>query len=326
MEFKIITPGADELQLLPQLPASFTGLKLFGGDTISAVLPFGEMVFQHYSGEGFDIWYSNYFLSKALEFHGRADVPVMELHIQFLNSFSIEWDGFGDNTLKPYQYNLSYTPFVDTKARFPADRSYHTFDIHFSMNFLECLAPSSTALSHFIDKVVKGQACSISETDRFLSPAMINVVNQILQSDFKDGLNKFYIDSKVKELFVLVLDQVADIPLHVPIKLSEYDIEKLYEARTILLTDFEEKLSLTQISRKTGLNEYKLKKGFKFLFGSTVFGYRHSIRMEKARLIILETKLPFADIAYMTGFEHPENFQKAFKKFFGYSASKLRKG
>lgn len=326
MDFKIIAPGAGELQVQQQLPFSFRGVKLFDASAITAQLPFGEMVFQHHAGEGFNIWYSNYFISDSLVLHGRADVSVLELHIQFLNQFDIVWDGFGKNTLKPYQYNISYTPFVDNKASFAAGRDYHTFDIHFTLAFLERLAPSSAALSRFLEKVSKKQASSISEIDRFLIPEMVRVVNQILNCDFKDGLNRFFIDCKVKELFVLVLDHVAGEHPLLPIKLSNYDIEKLHEAKTVLLADFEEKLTLTQISRKVGLNEYKLKKGFKYLFGSTVFGYRHSIRMEKARQIILETKLPFADIAYMTGFEHPENFQKAFKKFFGYSAAKLRRG
>jgi AraC-like DNA-binding protein len=326
MDFKIITPGADELLLQQQLPPSFAGLKLFDSSSITASLPFGEMVFQHHAGNGFDIWYSNYFISKPLVLQGKADIPVLELHIQFLNQFDIMWDGFGRNTLKPYQYNISYTPFVDNKASFAAGRDYHTFDIHFSLDFLEGLAPSSGALSQFLEKVYKKQASTISDIDRFLTPEMVRVVNQILHCDFREGLNRFYIDCKVKELFVMVLDHVSDEHSLIPIKLSEYDIEKLYEVKGILLADFEEKLTLTQISRKIGLNEYKLKKGFKYLFGSTVFGYRHAIRMEKARQIILETKLPFADIAYMTGFEHPENFQKAFKKFFGYSAAKLRKG
>lgn len=326
MEFKIIAPGSDEIELGFQLPPAFSGIKLFDSKAITANLPFGRMVFQHHAGEGFDIWYSNYFISHSLELLGRADVPILELHIQFLNQFDIVWDGFGNNTLRPYQYNISYAPFINNKAKFRAGRDYHTFDIHFTIPFAERMASSSGSLSRFLEKVVKKQAASITDTDRFLTPPMITVVNQILNCDFRDNLNRFFIDCKVKELFVMVLDQVGGEHPPLPIKLSEYDIEKLNEAKALLLADFEEKLTLSQISRKAGLNEYKLKKGFKYLFGSTVFGYRHSIRMEKARQIILETKLPFADIAYMTGFEHPENFQKAFKKFFGYSAAKLRKG
>ncbi|NCU06276.1 MAG: helix-turn-helix transcriptional regulator, partial [Chitinophagaceae bacterium] len=85
------------------------------------------------------------------------------------------------------------------------------------------------------------------------------------------------------------------------------------------------KITLQQLSRKVGINEFKLKKGFKQLFGDTVFGYRHTVRMERAKEIILETKLEFSDIAFMTGFEHAENFHKAFKKYHGYTAVELRK-
>jgi AraC-like DNA-binding protein len=99
----------------------------------------------------------------------------------------------------------------------------------------------------------------------------------------------------------------------------------LHEAKRILLSDFESDISLQQLCRAVGINEFKLKKGFKHLFGDTVFGYRHTVRMEKAKQIILETKLDFSDIAFMTGFEHPSNFHKAFKKFHGFTAAELRK-
>jgi AraC family transcriptional regulator, transcriptional activator of the genes for pyochelin and ferripyochelin receptors len=103
------------------------------------------------------------------------------------------------------------------------------------------------------------------------------------------------------------------------------DVECLYQVKDLLLADFEQKLSLKELSRKAGVNEFKLKKGFKYLFGDSVFAYRHGIRMEKAKIILLETKLPVHDIAYMTGFEYPEDFQKAFKKYWGFTPAELRK-
>jgi len=49
------------------------------------------------------------------------------------------------------------------------------------------------------------------------------------------------------------------------------------------------------------------------------------MRMEKARQILLETALSIHDLAFMVGYDHPENFQKAFKKYWGYTPAELRK-
>jgi len=47
--------------------------------------------------------------------------------------------------------------------------------------------------------------------------------------------------------------------------------------------------------------------------------------MEKARRILLETTLPIHGLAFMIGYDCPENFQKAFKKYWGYTLAELRK-
>jgi AraC family transcriptional regulator, transcriptional activator of the genes for pyochelin and ferripyochelin receptors len=44
--------------------------------------------------------------------------------------------------------------------------------------------------------------------------------------------------------------------------------------------------SLLELSRQIGLNDYKLKLGFKQLFGNTVFGYVWEQRMQQARFLL----------------------------------------
>ncbi len=326
MEFTIVGPGADELNLLKQLPTTFTGMRLYQSEAITAYSEFGEFVFQHFAGDDFDIWYSNYQLRHPVMLMGRGDEALLELHIQFKNQFAIIWDGYGKNTLKPYQYNLSYTPFMHNQAFFDADKTYQTFDIFFKLDYLQKVSPSSTALNRFLELVEKKQPGSLSPVDRYLTPVMINIITDILNCDFKDLLNRFYIECKVKELLILMLGHVEEEVNTAPIKLSSYDIECIYQVKNLLLEDFEQKLSLKELSRKVGVNEFKLKKGFKYLFGDPVFAYRHGIRMSKAKIILQETTLPVADIAYMIGFEHPENFQKAFKKYWGVTPVEMRKG
>jgi len=326
MEFRIIGPGADELHLLKQLPKAYKGNQLFRSEVQSAVAEFGELVFQHFTGEDFEIWYSNYSLKHPASLMARGDIPLLELHIQFQNQFNIEWDGYGKNTLRAYQYNLTYTPFLLTKVNFQGGKRYETFDIFFKQEYLEKVSPSCVPLTKFLELVNKKQPASLTPDDRFLTPEMISIVVTILKCDFNDRLNHFYIECKVKELLLLMLNHIEEEPDPSPLKLSTYDIECLHEAKTILLHDFEEKLSLKDLSRKAAINEFKLKQGFKYLFGEPVFTYRNSARMEKAKLILKDTKLPIHDLAFMLGFEYPENFQKAFKRYWGVTPAEVRKG
>lgn len=325
MEFSIIGPGSDELNLLKQLPESFKGKLLFQSEAYTASAAFGEFVFQHFVGDDFDIWFSNYMLAHATTVRGRGDEPLLELHIQFENSFDINWDGYGKSTLHAYQYNLSYTPFINTEAAFLSGKRYQTFDIVFKQKFLEEFAPSCGTLMKFLEQVNKKQPGSISPVDRFLTPQMIHIIDSILRCDFSDKLNRIYIECKVQELLILILDHIDTGTTTSKFKLNSYDIECLKEAERLILLNFEDKTSLKDLARKSGVNEFKLKKGFKYLFGNTVYGYRNAVRMEKAKIILEETALPIHDLAFMMGFDHTENFQKAFKKYWGYTPAELRK-
>src|SRR5438128_1339973 len=139
MEFTVTAPGSNEIQIVRELPPELRKSNPDFLYTTMVSAEFGSMIFNNYPSEEYDIWFSKYSLKHDTEFKGRADIPVLELHIQFRNAFGINWDGIGKNDLLPKQFNLSYTPFVNTTAKFSRGRDYETFDIHFTKAYLEPL-------------------------------------------------------------------------------------------------------------------------------------------------------------------------------------------
>jgi AraC-like DNA-binding protein len=83
--------------------------------------------------------------------------------------------------------------------------------------------------------------------------------------------------------------------------------------------------SLRSIAKSFGLNVNKLNKGFKQLYGLTVFDYILKIRMEKATQLLKETDTPIAEISFELGYTQVSAFTRAFKKFLGYNPNLLRK-
>lgn len=325
MEFKIHAPGGDSLQILHALPQNFKGFVLPMHTATEVKADFGNMIFQNYNADGFSIWFSNYDIIHPTQIVGKADMPVLELHIQFVNEFFTSWDTVGEKMMKQYQYNLTYTPFVQNKANLKAGNIFLTFDIHFTIPYLEKLAPHFPVLDRFLSKVIKGQPADMSKMDRYLSPAMIQVVNSLLNCPYKNGVATFFIEAKIVELLLMVLQDCSEEnPLGATI-LTEYDKEMLRSMKSYVEKEFENPLTLKELSKKFTINEYKLKKGFKFLFGTTVFDHMNTIRMDKAHQLILETELSISEIADLTGFEDRAAFDKAFKRHFGYTAAYLRR-
>ena len=83
--------------------------------------------------------------------------------------------------------------------------------------------------------------------------------------------------------------------------------------------------SLKELALQMGTNEYKLKYGFKQLYGTTIFRFLIQERLRKAKTLIQYSKLTLKQIAKMTGFKSITHFSRAFKEKYGVSPSELRR-
>lgn len=82
--------------------------------------------------------------------------------------------------------------------------------------------------------------------------------------------------------------------------------------------------SLSELAHLSGLNEYKLKQGFKEMFSTTVFGYLAEKRLELARDYLSDPNRSVTEIADSLGYASIQHFSYAFKKKFGHSPKALR--
>ncbi|OZB96245.1 helix-turn-helix transcriptional regulator [Paenibacillus sp. XY044] len=105
--------------------------------------------------------------------------------------------------------------------------------------------------------------------------------------------------------------------------LSRTDLSKLEQAREILLERMSHPPSLSELSRLIGLNEFKLKTGFKERYGSTVFGYLRDARMETAYRLLQEPHASVTDVSMEVGYSNPSYFAEAFRGKYGMNPGTL---
>tara|TARA_R100001369_G_scaffold85386_1_gene119044 strand:- start:708 stop:1661 length:954 start_codon:yes stop_codon:yes gene_type:complete len=82
--------------------------------------------------------------------------------------------------------------------------------------------------------------------------------------------------------------------------------------------------SLQELAHEFGTNEYKLKKGFKELFGMTVFQFLKNERLRNAHVLVKSSNEPFKRIARQNGFKNATHFSREFKARYGYTPRDLR--
>lgn len=96
----------------------------------------------------------------------------------------------------------------------------------------------------------------------------------------------------------------------------ELDRKHLMKARSVLEGNLVQPPSIAALARIVGMNEFKLKRDFKQLFGTTIFGYVRKRRMELAAME-LHAGLPVAQAAAAVGYQCPRCFADAFRRHFG---------
>ena len=158
----------------------------------------------------------------------------------------------------------------------------------------------------------------------FRTPPDCRIIIKHLQNcPYREPLRSLYIEGKVSELLVLCLHELSSKRLHNRngIILSATDLAGLKNARAILDDSLASSVTIRQLSRMVGLNEHKLKKGFKQLFGTPVHTYLVEKRMQKARIMLETRSSTVSETAYYVGYSCPGSFSKAFSKKYGFNPS-----
>lgn len=98
----------------------------------------------------------------------------------------------------------------------------------------------------------------------------------------------------------------------------------MLRARDIMMHDFARPLTIAWLCTTVGTNEFKLKQGFRELFGTSPHRMLTAIRMQKA-LELLETGLQVSTVAYRVGYQHLSSFSAAFERYYSRTPKSVAK-
>ncbi|MEC0106738.1 AraC family transcriptional regulator [Paenibacillus taichungensis] len=167
-----------------------------------------------------------------------------------------------------------------------------------------------------VEKWLKSQRGQISPLKN--SVTLKRAVNEMLQSSYLGALKRLHLECKIMEIVLLVLEKyTCEHRSNVASYIKKPDVERLYATKQIIQDRLENPLSLKELARATELNEFKLKKGFKALFGMTVFEYIRDQRLEKGLFLMQYEQLNIGEAAAAVGYSNPSNFSAAFYKKYG---------
>jgi AraC-like DNA-binding protein len=160
-----------------------------------------------------------------------------------------------------------------------------------------------------------------------LSRQITDLLVQIVRPPtYSAGVMPLFFESRALELLALQLESFCrNEPAGKEFVLNTADIERIYAARETLLSQFHDPPTIPTLARACGINEFKLKKGFKQTFGTTIFGFIKQHKMKAAWQLLEDGQLSVTQTALEVGYSNVSHFIAAFRRQFSINPGQLKR-
>ena len=158
-----------------------------------------------------------------------------------------------------------------------------------------------------------------------LTGALRAASHALLRSCHEGQMQTIFRQAKVLELLGMQLQALGEGGGAQALGAGE--LARVRMARDRLLADLRDPPDLAALARDVGLSAKRLNRGFRELFGTTVFNYLRDARLDAARAALEGgSELSLKRLAWELGYTQTSNFITAFRRRFGVSPGVYRAG
>ena len=270
--------------------------------------------------------YATSVYDKSLSIEAKNDRDTVRMHFGLRGDYSFKYKNINKSyDLIGGHHNIMYSDGINLEIRNKTSE-IDTFGIEFPKDlFIHFAEGGDDLLKSFSEKIINGNNSIISESWGTMDSKIQGIIDEILINPYSGSLQNIFLFAKTLELLVLCVDNYKRQGESTAQYLkNKIDKAKIIAARDLINTRFSNPPNLSEIAREVGINEFKLKKGFKELFNSTVFGYMMDKRLNLANKMLEDTDKAISEISYEMGFSSPQHFSTTFKNRFGISPNTVR--
>lgn len=212
---------------------------------------------------------------------------------------------------------------IERKVRYQidAERGWRSVALRLESDALDLLGGDGST-PDTVRQVLEGRRDDISDTAP-LPVALRALGNTLLRAPYHGTMQRLFRQAKVLEMLAHQLAAFSGVAEET--SLSARDLAKVRMARERLLADLRDPPELDELARDVGLPTKKLNRGFRELYGMTVFVYLRDRRLDAARKALEEgTPMPLKQLAWELGYGQVSNFVTAFRRRFGVTPGSYR--
>ncbi|MDE1193416.1 MAG: AraC family transcriptional regulator [Arachidicoccus sp.] len=202
------------------------------------------------------------------------------------------------------------------------------FSFSFLPSYLQQFKSSDKSSTNKKDKILSFEYKTSFSKVFPVCPRQRDSLSTLLETNYSGAMENIFINSKIHEVLLysmdcLVEDQDGREVFTCRFLADESGMEKIYLAKDVLLENLGTPITIKELSRRVAINECYLKKGFKEVFGTTIFDFYQQQRMDHAKYLLYQKGLNVTDVANILGYSSISHFSSAFKKQTGIKPCEL---
>lgn len=296
-------------------------------EELAESLPFWDFRFRQYYSDGIHIGACHANIHENIRISTSEQAPMPGLaFVQQGELTTTSFAGDGPRHFTARQHNLFLNPYSAEATVFKKQQDLRVFLVTFlPERFLELAENAGPAMEKMANSIAGKTGEPFQQKENLpITPRMQTLITEMIQCNYQGGWRNLFMQAKALELLALQCQQL-EATAEKRSTLRAADINKIHQVREALLLDVQNPPSLASLARQAGLNEHKLKAGFKEVYGHTVFGYLKDHRLTLARQLILEGGKTITEVAYETGYTTLQHFSNEFRRKFGQSPGQMRR-
>jgi AraC family transcriptional regulator, transcriptional activator of the genes for pyochelin and ferripyochelin receptors len=310
--------------LYPGFPPDYKGLVLRGASVQTASGKYGTIVMQEISTGDLSIELSSFHFQRKITVPFKPNNFFLNAPVALQNLFLFRSKDFKNVQLKQSQYFFLHSAGRTCEAVFEKGKDYLLFNVGYPETAIEEISAVFPELfSNFFNKLKEGKAFAFTRPAR-MPAAVKKITQEIIESPYQGKPKEYIFDKKIKEsLCVLLLKHDSITKKITDPSLTE--IEKLNRIANLLISDVRIHHPISELGRKTEMNETKLQAMFFKLFGKTIYKFQRAAKLERARRQIQDEHRSIKYAAIDAGYKSSTAFETEFKKHFGFTPGSLLK-
>ena len=173
---------------------------------------------------------------------------------------------------------------------------------------------------HYIQKYIcEGNRCCIMRAN----PSIEHIFSELYH--VREKRKPGYMKVKMLELLLFLSDlNTAEEVLQTDY-FNQNQVALIKAVASYITEDLTAHHTIEQLSQKFEISTTALKKCFRGVYGTSVYSYLRTYRLQVAKKLLLETESSVTEIASKIGYENPNKFTSAFKETYGSSPTEFRK-